>query len=129
MAKSRHLTINMAALVAAIFMCAALNPATAQPDKRSGVGPCRQGELSLIAKLDSGEDNTADYREVYEAVVQTCEPVAAATAPSQPHASQAECRKLAVAVLDTIEGRQNEHQGFCPGPHALRAILRAPLRA
>ena len=51
----------MAALVAAIFVLATLMPAMAQSAKRSGVGPCRQGALSLISLLDSKEDNTPDY--------------------------------------------------------------------
>ena len=109
MAQSRHLTISMAALVAAIFVSAALAPATAQ-DKRSGVGPCRQGALSLIGMLDQGEDNTADYRHAYEGVVQTCGPAGMPSAQA-PSARQ-ECPKLARAMLDGIEEGKINTQGF-----------------
>ena len=108
MAQSRHL-IKMAALVAAIFVCAALAPATAQ-DKRSGVGPCRQGALSLIGMLDGGEDNTADYRHLYEAIVQTCGPAGAPSAQA-PSARQ-ECPNLARAMLDAIEENKLNTQTF-----------------
>ena len=109
MGQFRHLTIAMAALVAAIFVCAALAPATAQ-DKRSGVGPCRQGALSLIGMLDGGEDNTADYRHAFEGVVQTCGPAGMPSA--QPPSARADCPKLARAMLDAIEENKISTQGF-----------------
>ncbi|MBA2398983.1 MAG: hypothetical protein H0V72_09835 [Bradyrhizobium sp.] len=112
MLQFRHFSPKMAALVAAILVCAALAPATAQPAKRSGAGPCRQGALSLIGMLDSGEDNTADYRHAYEAVVQTCGPVAPPTTPAQPRAGQEACGKLARAMLDSIEEGKMNTQGF-----------------
>lgn len=100
---------KMAALVAAISICAALAPATAQ-DKRSGVGPCRQGALSLIGMLDGGEDNTADYRHAYEGVVQSCGPAGMPSA--QPPSARADCPKLARAMLDAIEENKINTQGF-----------------
>ena len=101
---------RMAALMAAIFICAAVEPATAQSNKRSGTGPCRQGALSLIAMLDRAEDNTADYRHAYEAVVQTCGPARAPSA--QPPSPREECRKLALAMLDIIEEGKIATQSF-----------------
>jgi hypothetical protein len=100
---------KMAALVAAIFVCAALAPATAQ-DKRSGVGPCRQGALSLIGMLDGGEDNTADYRHAFDGVVKTCGPAGMPSA--QPPSARADCPKLARAMLDAIEEGKINAQGF-----------------
>jgi hypothetical protein len=105
----RRSILKMAALVAAIFVCAALAPATAQ-DKRSGVGPCRQGALSLIGMLDLGEDNTADYRHAYEGVVKTCGPAGMPSA--QPPSARADCPKLARAMLDAIEEGKINSQGF-----------------
>ena len=100
----------MAALVAAIFVSAALEPATAQPAKRSGAGPCRQAALSIIAALDAKEDNTPDYRHAYEGIVQTCGPAGAPSA--QPPSPREECGKLALAVLDAIEDNKINTQAF-----------------
>ena len=66
----------LAALAVVIF---AAEAAQAQGG-RSGMGPCRQGALALIRMLDDNEDNTADYRNSYQAVTQTCGPVGAASA-------------------------------------------------
>lgn len=106
----RHFTIVMAAPVAAIFVCAALVSAAAQPAKRSGAGPCRQAALSIIALLDAKEDNTPDYRHAYEGIVQTCGPAGAPSA--QPPSGREECGKLALAVLDAIEDGKINTQGF-----------------
>jgi hypothetical protein len=106
----RRISLQVAALVAAISICAALAPATAQSGKRSGLGPCRQGALSLIGMLDSGEDNTADYRHAYEAVVQTCGPAGAPSA--QAPSGRQECPKLARAMLDAIEENKINTQAF-----------------
>ena len=91
-------------------MCGALAPATAQTTKRSGAGPCRQGALALIAMLDRGEDNTADYRHAYDGLAQTCGPAGMPSA--QPPSARAECGKLALAVLDAIEENKIDTQGF-----------------
>lgn len=101
----------MAALVAAIFLSAVLASATAQPAKRSGTLPCRQGALSIISMLDSKEDNTPDYRSAYDAIVQTCGPATGAPSASAP-SPRADCGKLAVAVLDLIEDGKINTQGF-----------------
>ena len=109
MVHSRHL-VAMAALVAAISICAALAPVTAQSGKRSGLGPCRQGALALVGMLDGGEDNTADYRHAYQAVVQTCGPAGAPSA--QAPSSRQECPNLARAMLDAIEENKLNTQTF-----------------
>ena len=106
----RRSLLKMAALVAAIFVCAALWPASVQSDRRSGAGPCRQGALSLIAMLDRGEDNTADYRHAYEGVVQRCGPAGAPSA--QAPIGRKECSKLVLAMLDAIEEGKINTQGF-----------------
>ena len=110
MALSRHLTFLMAAQVAAIFVSAALAPATAQPAQRSGAGPCRQAALSIIGMLDAKEDNTADYRHAYEGLVQTCGPAGMPSA--QPLSPREKCGKLALAVLDAIEENKINTQAF-----------------
>ena len=101
---------KMAAFMAAIFICATLAPATAQSNRRSGAGPCRQGTLSLIGMLDRGEDNTPDYRHAYEGVVQTCGPAGAPSA--QAPSGRKECGKLALAMLDAIEEGKINTEAF-----------------
>ena len=103
---------KMAAFMAAIFICATLAPATAQSNRRSGAGPCRQGTLSLIGMLDRGEDNTPDYRHAYKGVVQTCGPVSSAPASAQSRAGQEVCGKLALAMLGSIEDGKMNSQSF-----------------
>ena len=89
-------TIAAAAAMLLIFAA----PALAQ-QKRSGSAPCRQGALALMSMLDSKDDKSADYRHAFEAVTQTCGPVAKAREmTASPRAS---CGKLALAVLDAIE--------------------------
>jgi hypothetical protein len=105
---SLHRTITTAAFAAAVFVCAA--PALAQSGKRSGLGPCRQGALAIMAMLDAKEDNTPAYRHAYGAVVQSCGPVAAA--PKAEPAPREECPKLALAVLDAIEDGKMNTQAF-----------------
>ena len=97
--------------MAAIFVCAALAPATAQSNRqRSGVGPCRQAALSIKSMLDAKEDNTVDYRHAYDGIVQTCGPAGAPSA--QAPSGREECGKLALAVLDAIEEGKIDTQGF-----------------
>jgi hypothetical protein len=79
----------------------------ASSEQRSGVGPCRQGVLALIAMLDDGNLKSADYRHAFTAVVETCGPISKSKAASKP-AGAAQCRKLAGRMLDEIEeGRMN----------------------
>ena len=106
----RRLIPKMAVPVAAIFMCAALASAAAQPAKHSGAGPCRQAALSIMAMLDAKEDNTADYRHAYDGLTRTCGPAGMPSA--QPPSAREECGKLALAVLDAIEDGKINTQGF-----------------
>ena len=94
--------------MAAVFAWAAmLAPTIAQSGKRSGLGPCRQGTLAIMAMLDAKEDNTADYRHAYDAVVQSCSPVTAAP-KAEPAPGREKCGELALAMLDAIEdGKMN----------------------
>ena len=87
---------------------------------RSGMGPCRQGALALIRMLDDNEDNTADYRNSYEAVTQTCGPVGAAR-PAPPARPRGECRDLALKVLDVIEDGKMNSQAFVQARDAFKA--------
>jgi hypothetical protein len=105
----RHMFFQMAALVAAIFVCAA-QVAIAQPAQRSGVGPCRQAALIILGMLDAKEDDTADYRHAYDGLTQTCGPAGMPSA--QPPSPREECVKLAVAVLDVIEENKINTQAF-----------------
>ena len=106
----RRSILKMAALVAAIFVFAALTSASAQQTTRSGAGPCRQAALSIISMLDAKEDNTPDYRHAYEGLTQTCGPAGMPSA--QPPSPREECGKLALAVLDAIEENKINTQGF-----------------
>ena len=84
-----------------LALLAATLAAPALAQKRTGAAPCRQGALALMSMLDGKDDKSADYKHAFEAVTQTCGPVAKARdiTPS-PRAS---CGKLALAVLDAIE--------------------------
>ena len=112
MPRSRHLTLAMAAFVAVIFVFAAPVSANAKAEKRSGAGPCRQGALAIIAFLSNKEDDTADYRRVYKAIVETCGPVARASTPAPSASSREDCEKAALAVLDAIEDNKINTKGF-----------------
>jgi hypothetical protein len=101
-----------AALAVATLAAATLLPALAQSGKRSGVGPCRQGALAIIAMLDGGDDKSADYRHAYAAVTQTCGPVAQGKPASSPVEDRATCRDRALAMLDAIEDGKMNTQGF-----------------
>lgn len=111
MTASRY-NLVVAALVAAIFVCGAVTPAAAQSAKRSGIGPCRQGALAIIAMLDRKEDHTAEYRHAYDGLVQTCGPMGEARMPTPSDVSRTDCGKLALAVLDAIEEGKMNTKGF-----------------
>lgn len=90
----------MRTIAAAAILLVLAAPALAQ-QKRTGTAPCRQGALALIAMLDGKEDKSADYKHAFEAVTQTCGPVAKSRDITP--APRAACGKLALAVLDAIE--------------------------
>jgi hypothetical protein len=90
----------MRTIAAAATLLILAAPALAQ-QKRTGTAPCRQGALALISMLDGKDDTSAGYKHAFEAVTQTCGPVAKARdITASPRGS---CGKLALAVLDAIE--------------------------
>jgi hypothetical protein len=94
---------HLITLSAAALLCAAHLVVSAQAQQRSGPGPCRQGALALIAMLDDKDDKSAAYKHAFEAVTQTCGPVAKARDVTPPASGRAACRELALAVLDVLE--------------------------
>ena len=101
----------MRTIIAVLLSVALLAPALAQPAKRTGTAPCRQGALALVAMLDDKDDKSADYRNAFNAVTQTCGPLAKARGDVTP-SPRAECRSLALAVLDAIEGGRIQTPAF-----------------
>jgi hypothetical protein len=97
---------------------AAACPAFAQPGPRSGPAPCRQGALALIAMLDRGDDASADYRDAYGGVVQTCGP---APRKAAVVADRKACRDLALKMLDEIEDGRLNTQRFTQARDAFAA--------
>src|SRR5258708_597046 len=93
-------------LAALLAVSVTAPPARAE---RSGVGPCRQGVLGLIAKLDAGEQATADFKRTARDVVETCG--STTVHPGAPAAvEQTGCRQQALNMLDTIEdGKMSTH--------------------
>lgn len=83
----------------------------AQALAQSGVRPCRQGVLSLIAMLDANEQASADYASTARDVVETCGP-SPARASGSPQINQAACRKLVQPMLDAIEDGKMNTQAF-----------------
>jgi hypothetical protein len=77
-------------------------PATAQ--QRSGLGPCRNGVQALISAIDRGEQKSADYRDAYKGVVDSC---GRSSHPVKPAKSfdKASCSRLATKLLDQLEKR------------------------
>lgn len=95
-------------LAAMLAASVTVPPAQAQ---RSGVAPCRQGVLGLIAKLDAGEQATADFKRTARDVVETCGPTT--VHPGAPAAvEQTSCRQQALAMLDTIEDGKMSTRAF-----------------
>ncbi len=107
MQNSRPL-LSFSMVVVIGWLCSA-GPASAE--QRSGVGPCRQGVLALIGMLDDGDTKSADYRQAFTGVVQTCGPVAK-TRPATKPAGAAQCRKLAGYMLDEIESNRMNGRAF-----------------
>jgi hypothetical protein len=92
------------------MLAATLTVATAHAE-RSGVGPCRQGVLGLVSKLDSGEQSTPDFKQVARDVLETCGTTT--VHPSGPaEIDQASCRQQAMSMLDTIEDGKMRTRAF-----------------
>ena len=85
---------------AALAIVLATDSAPAQ-GQRSGLGPCRQGALTLIRLIDDKADSGADYKSAFDAVTQTCGPVRTAAKPAAQ--DRGTCRALAQKLLDVIE--------------------------
>jgi hypothetical protein len=100
-------------LFTAAFVASSLgSPAPASAEPRSGLGPCRQGVLALIAMLDDGDQKSGDYKHAFTAVVQTCGPVAKSKPAPKKSAGAAQCRKLAGYMLDEIEENRMNGRAF-----------------
>ena len=92
-------------------LLAATLAAPAAQAQRSGVGPCREGVLTLIAKLDAGEQSTPDFSRTARDVVETCG--STTMHPRGPAViAQAGCRQLALDMLDTIEDGKMSTRAF-----------------
>jgi hypothetical protein len=95
-------------IAAAVFACASLASAAPKSNQRTGEKPCREGMLGIVSMLDAKTDDSADYRQTYSAIVETCGPVGPAPKPKDPPPSRAACRDLAMAMVDLIEdGKMN----------------------
>jgi hypothetical protein len=95
--------------LAALLAASVTGPAA--PAERSGVGPCRQGVLGLIAKLDAGEQATADFKTIARSVIETCG--STTVHPGAPAAiEQTSCRQQALNMLDTIEDGKMSTRAF-----------------
>ena len=109
-----------------ILLATSVTTPTVQAEQRSGVGPCRQGVLSLIARLDAGEQGTPDFSRVARDVIETCGPTTVhSSGPAE--IAQAPCRQLALNMLDTIESGKMGTRAFTWVKTAF-AVLRPALR-
>jgi hypothetical protein len=107
----------------ACVLAVAAAPAWAQAEPRSGVGPCRQGALALVAMIDQGDESSADYRNAYAGVVQTC---GQPPRPAVVAADRNVCRALVLNILDTIEDGGLRSRRFAQARDAFAASC-APL--
>jgi hypothetical protein len=73
--------IFSAVIAAAVFACTCLASAAPKANQRTGEKPCREGMLGIVSMLDGKTDDSADYRQTYAAIVETCGPVAPAPKP------------------------------------------------
>jgi hypothetical protein len=87
--------------------------ATAQA-QGSSAGVCRQGVLALIVMIDAEEHDRSHYRSTVASVVETCGPPAAAAKPASAASpfDKAACGRLALAMLDGIEGSKLDNPQF-----------------
>ncbi len=104
----RHNLMSLAVIAAVVFACTPLASAAPKANQRTGEKPCREGMLGIVSMLDAKTDDSADYRQTYSAIVETCGPVAPAPKPKEPPPSRAGCRDLAMAMVDLVEdGKMN----------------------
>jgi hypothetical protein len=107
----RHM-LTTAAIVAAVFVAASLATAAPRSAPRSGEKACREALNGLVSMLDAKMDDTANYRDTYAAVVDTCGPVAAITRPKAAPMSRDACHDLAAAMVDLIEDEKMNSAAF-----------------
>jgi hypothetical protein len=97
-----------AGLTTTLLACATVVFAAPKANQRTGEKPCREGMLGIVSMLDAKTDDSADYRQTYSAIVETCGPVGPAPKPKDPPPSRAACRDRAMAMVDLIEdGKMN----------------------
>jgi hypothetical protein len=66
----------------------------------------------LVSMLDAKMDNSANYRDTYTAVVDTCGPVATKARPKTTPTSRDACHDLAAAMVDLIEDGKMDTAAF-----------------
>jgi hypothetical protein len=96
----------------AVVLLAAVSASQAQ---RNDLGACRQGLLAMIVMIDAEEQDKSHYQSTAKSMVESCGPPATAktTAATPPVAFDREmCGKLALSMLDTIEGGKLESPQF-----------------
>ena len=74
----------------------------------------REAVNGLVSMLDAKTDNTANYRDTYAVVVDTCGPVATKAKPkaTPAPASRDACHDLAAAMVDLIEDGKMDTAAF-----------------
>lgn len=82
--------------------------------QNSGAGECRQGVLALIVMIDAEEHDKSHYRSTVASVVETCGPPRASAKPASAPApfDKTACGKLALVMLDSIEGSRMDNLHF-----------------
>jgi len=105
--------ISPARRAAIACTCALMLVATAQA-QGSSAGECRQGVLALMVMIDAEEHDKSHYRSTVASVVETCGPPGAPAKPASAPSpfDKAACGKLALAMLDSIEGSKLDNPQF-----------------
>ena len=75
-ANFKCLFLTAAVIAAVVFACTPLASAAPKASQRTGEKPCREGMLGIVSMLDAKTDDSADYRQTYAAIVETCGPIA-----------------------------------------------------
>jgi hypothetical protein len=102
----RYLLTTAAVLVAAFASAAPRS--VPRPREKA----CREAVNGLVSMLDAKTDNTANYRDTYAAVVDTCGPVATVPKPKATPVSRDGCHDLAAAMVDLIEDGKIDTAAF-----------------
>src|SRR5271165_4121559 len=95
--------LTTAAIAAAGVVGATVAFAGPQSAQRPGEKACREAVNGLVSMLDAKTDDSANYRDTYVAVVDTCGPVATKVRPKTTPATRDACHDLAAAMVDLIE--------------------------